>query len=235
MLPGESVVVLTAGTTTDPYSDEALPDWSTPVSVTVRDVLVERLPPEPLDDIRDAVTSRLTLYFQSVPSVPLARARVQVRGVTYDVQGEPADWRLGAWQPGLAVSVVDLLTARRAAAEALMVDTCMIDGQTGTTLYDNGSETPTYTTVYTGKCRVQIQAASSSTAAREVGDQQVSLLAIVVQVPVVGTEGIHVRDRVTLLRATYDADLEGRVFWVSQPAPSSDASARLLSCVEVTA
>lgn len=234
MLPGEQVVVLTAGATTDPDSGELLPDWATPTETTVEDVLVNYLGSEPLADISGAVTSRLTLYFQTVPTVPLAHTRVRIRGVDYDVSGQPSDWRMGSWHPGLEVPVVDTLTTRRTVAEALMVDTCRVEHQTGSTNTDAGGSTGIYDTLYTGKCRVQLVGAGSQ-ALRDVGDQQVSVLTIQVQLPVVGTEGIHVRDRITILRATNDTDLVGREFRVTQPAPDSDAAARLLQCVEVTA
>lgn len=234
MLPGESAVVLTAGTTTDPDSGETLKNWATATSTIVGDVLVGWLPAQPLLTVTGVVTTRVTLYFQTIPTVPLFGTRVRVRGVTYEVLGEPLDWRLGEFR-GLEVPVIDLLTTNRSAAEDVMVDTCRIEQPSGSTTSDAGVVSSTYTTLYTGKCRVQLHGTTSGASTREVGDQQVAVLTVEVQVPVAGTEGIHVRDRITILRATHDTDLVGRVFRVLQPAPSSDAPARLLQCLEVTA
>lgn len=224
---GEPAVVLTAGTSIDPDSGETLKDWAHPTETPVGDVLVDWLPAQPLLTVTGAVTTRATVYFRSVPLVPLVGARIRIRGVVYAVLGEPLNWRIG-----LEVPVIDLLTANRSAAEDLMVDTCTVEHPTGSTVVA-GVETVTYATLYTGRCRVQSVGAGSQVL-RDVGDQQVSVLSIQVQLPITGSEGIHVRDRITILRATNDSDLVGRVFTVSQPAPSSDAVARLLPCVEVT-
>lgn len=103
MLPGETVQVLTAGTTTDPYSGEEVEDWTTPTSTTMDGVLCEPRPSsEPVQDARNAVVSGWTLYFPA-STVIGPQNRVSVRGTTYNVLGEAADWRLGSWRPGLVV------------------------------------------------------------------------------------------------------------------------------------
>jgi len=90
---GELVQVLTAGTTTNPYSDEPVPSWDDPVA---RDVLTLAPPEprpsdEPVQDARNAVTSGWTLYLP--PGDPItATNRVRVRGIDYPVQGPPQDW-----------------------------------------------------------------------------------------------------------------------------------------------
>jgi hypothetical protein len=100
MLPGETVVILTPATATDPFSNQSISDWSVPPGrQPVDNVLVEPRPSgEPEQDARNQVTSGFTLYFQSTPPVYVtAQHRVEVRGNTYDVLGSPADWRLGSW------------------------------------------------------------------------------------------------------------------------------------------
>lgn len=92
----ETVIVLTAGTSTDPYSGEPVQDWSTS---TERDVTTlapgePRPSQEPVQDARNAVVSGWTLYFPAGDPIT-ADNRVRVRGVDYPVQGHPADW-LGA-------------------------------------------------------------------------------------------------------------------------------------------
>jgi hypothetical protein len=104
---GETVQVLTAGTTTDPYSNESAADWSTPTSLDVPGVGVEPRPSgEPLQDARNQVTSGFTLYMPPGSAIT-AQNRVVVRGVTYDVLGEPAVWRspFTGWEPGIVVQV----------------------------------------------------------------------------------------------------------------------------------
>lgn len=93
---GETVTVLSAGSSTDPYSGQAAENWSNP---TERDVLtIAPLEPrpsdEPVQDARNAVTSGWTLYLPA--GDPITRSnRVRVRGTVYPVQGEPADWGVG--------------------------------------------------------------------------------------------------------------------------------------------
>ena len=95
-LPPETVTVLTAGTSTDPYSAASAEDWTTP---TERDVVLVAPPEprpsqEPVQDARNAVTAGWTLYFP--PGDPITRSdRVRVRGEVYPVQGQPADWGAG--------------------------------------------------------------------------------------------------------------------------------------------
>lgn len=104
--PGETIQILTAQRSTDPYSGESVDDWTKPpASVDVPDVLCEPRPAgEPVQDARNAVTSGWTLYCQTVPNpLPTAKNRVRVRGVVYEVDGEPADWRMGGWRPGVVV------------------------------------------------------------------------------------------------------------------------------------
>lgn len=104
---GETVQVITAGTTTDPYSGEPTDDWDTATSVDVTGVAVEPRPSgEPLQDARNQVTSGFTLYMPAGTAIT-AQNRVTVRGETYDVLGEPAEWRnpFTGWEPGLVVQV----------------------------------------------------------------------------------------------------------------------------------
>lgn len=99
-LPGETVEVLTAAEVADPYADDP---WASPTEVAVAGVLCEPRPSsEPVQDARNAVVSGWTLYFPAGSTVTPAN-KVRVRGIVHDVLGEPADWRLGSWRPGLVV------------------------------------------------------------------------------------------------------------------------------------
>lgn len=104
---GESVTVLTAGTVTDPYSGDASLSWDNPTELNVSGVGVEPRPSdEPVQNARHAVVSGFTLYFPT-GTVIGPQNRVVVRGGTYDVLGEAADWRnpFTGWTPGLVVQV----------------------------------------------------------------------------------------------------------------------------------
>ena len=107
-LPGETVVVLTGTPKMDPYSGEQTgTDWTNPSESPVGNVLCEPRPSgEPVQAARNAVTSGWTLYFQGEPTTPpTAQDRIRVRGIDYQVMGEPSDWRLGSWRPGIVVQV----------------------------------------------------------------------------------------------------------------------------------
>ena len=99
---GEPVTILTEGTDDDPYSG----DTGTPgSSVEIPGCGVEPRPSgEPTQDARNSVTSGLTLYLP--PGVEIGpQNRVQVRGDTFTVLGEPAVWRspFTGWEPGIVV------------------------------------------------------------------------------------------------------------------------------------
>jgi hypothetical protein len=95
-MQGEAIVVLSATTTTDPYSDEDVEDWTTPTERTVTTVAPPEPRPsdEPVQDARNALVNGWTLYLP-VGDPITASNRVRVRGEEYPVQGTPADWPMG--------------------------------------------------------------------------------------------------------------------------------------------
>lgn len=104
---GETVTVLTAGVEEDPYSGEATPSWESPGETYVSGVGVEPRPSsEPTQEARNAVVSGFTLYFPPGTAVSPAN-RVVVRGKTYSVMGESAEWRnpFTGWDAGVVVQV----------------------------------------------------------------------------------------------------------------------------------
>lgn len=129
-----------------------------------------------------------------------------------------------------------LLGRARAAAEAGMVDTCTIRRPlTGEQTDGYGNVTAAYTDPdpYVGRCRVQ-QARFGSSAQRDVGEDQVVLLSLEVQLPMSVT-GLQVGDEVHLTASLTDPDLPGRVFRIVSLAHKTDASARRVQCTERTA
>lgn len=124
-----------------------------------------------------------------------------------------------------------LLARAQAAALAGMVDTCTVRRRTGeSTDKLTGAVTPTYSTLYTGICRAQQRGAATAERARDVGEQQVLMLHIEIQLPMSVT-GLQLADEVTL-SVSQDADLIGRVFFVRDLAHKTDASARRMQCEE---
>jgi hypothetical protein len=98
MFPGgETVTILTAGETVDPYSTETSESWADGdvTSEDVDNVLIgDGGSVEPLQDARNQVTSDFDLIFQPpLDTIPTAQSRVVVRGLTCKVVGRPFPWR----------------------------------------------------------------------------------------------------------------------------------------------
>lgn len=131
------------------------------------------------------------------------------------------------------MSRASVLARGRAFAEGGFIDTCTIDRVTGeTTNLNNGVVTKTRTTLYTGRCRVQ-QAAAPWAGPATVGEAHVRLSALELQLPVAGTEGLRVDDRVTITAATHDTELVGRVFAIVGAHHASEKTTRRLPIQEV--
>lgn len=107
-----------------------------------------------------------------------------------------------------------------------MVDTCAITRRTGTSTLDpnTGVETPDTTSVYSGKCRLQMVPYQPSEEARA-GERVVSVAMFVLHVPVSVT-GIEADDIVTITAATFDADLTGKTFRVRQEMHKTHPTSR---------
>lgn len=105
---GETVTRLRATATTDPYSGEATgSDWSTPDSLDIDGCgFNPGGSSEPLQEGRNAVITRPEVYAPADADV-LSGDRLVVRGLTYEVQGDPADWRspFTGWNPGLVIAL----------------------------------------------------------------------------------------------------------------------------------
>lgn len=104
---GEPVTFLRPGTTTDPYSNQTVDDWSTAVAVHDDEAAVEPIASEePLQDGRQAVIVGFRLYFDHL--ITLDRLwRVELRGERYEIQGRPAEWRspFTGWHAGTVVQI----------------------------------------------------------------------------------------------------------------------------------
>jgi hypothetical protein len=126
-----------------------------------------------------------------------------------------------------------LLAAGRAAAARNFTDTCTVErrGATQTDPLD-GRVTVEMDTIYSGPCRFQ-QAAAPWAGPAEVGQAQLRISAMELQLPVVGSEGIAVDDVVTCVTSVHDADLVGRSFSVAGEHHASHKTTRRLPLQEI--
>lgn len=120
----------------------------------------------------------------------------------------------------------------RVSAEQGMVDACTIQRVTGTSTNDTtGAVTPTYSTVYSGKCRIQQTVPVSKPA--DIGQAQVWLQRLTLQVPIAVT-GINSDDLVTVTASALDPDLVGRTFHVRELGHKTHMTARRVQLEETT-
>lgn len=103
---GETITRLRATAEVDPYSDEpADTDWDSPDQLPIPGCgFNPGRSSEPLQDARNAVVTQPEVYAPTGSDV-LAGDRLVVRGVTYDVDGDPASWvsPFTGWAPGVVI------------------------------------------------------------------------------------------------------------------------------------
>jgi hypothetical protein len=127
-----------------------------------------------------------------------------------------------------------VLARGQAAAEVGMADACTIrrENTSDTTDPVTGVGTTSYTTLYSGKCRVQQAVAIARP--HDVGEDKVWTVRFDLQLPVATSAGLQVGDQVTITTAVNDPDLTGRVFTVNELAHKSEPTSRRVGIVEVT-
>jgi 3'-phosphoadenosine 5'-phosphosulfate sulfotransferase len=124
-----------------------------------------------------------------------------------------------------------LVVRAQAAAEAGMVDACTIRRKTGKATDDfSGVVTPTWVSLYAGKCRVQHSRPQSEQ--YDAGEDYQLQLRLILQLPMSVT-GLEVGDQVTIT-ASQDPDMVGRVFLTRDLFHKTDASARRIGVTEGT-
>lgn len=103
---GETVTRQRGVATVDPYSGEATGvDWTTPDELEIPGCAFNPgRSTEPVQDARTAVITEPEVYAPFGSDVR-AGDRLVVRGVTFDVQGNPGDWRspFTGWEAGMAI------------------------------------------------------------------------------------------------------------------------------------
>lgn len=130
------------------------------------------------------------------------------------------------------MSVQSALARGRAAAERLMTDTCLIRRRTGeTTDPGSGVITPTYTTIYTGRCRLQQRASTAS--AQDAGEAYRLMQRLELHLPAT-VEDVRPDDEATITASTTDPDVVGRPLVVRDAAYGTHRTARRLGVTEAT-
>lgn len=125
-----------------------------------------------------------------------------------------------------------VLARGRAMAEAGMKDTVLIQRLSSESTDDlTGTVTPTWATVYEGKCRIQLRSGGSRT---EVGEASPVVVKPELQLPIIASTSVGHGDRATVISAADDPALAGHVFFIRDVAPKSEATARRLVMEEAT-
>lgn len=131
----------------------------------------------------------------------------------------------------IAAALPDL----RAQAESLMVDACTITGGGGEPAWDDSAgewTTSAGSTVYAGKCRVQVPNVAEQNA--DAGEREWTIQAAIVSLPVAGSEAVQVGHVITITDCPWDVSLEGVTFRVTAEHRKTHATARRLRCEELT-
>lgn len=129
------------------------------------------------------------------------------------------------------MSASSAVTKGRVAAERNMVDACVIKHKTGETTGAGGVITPTWSTLYTGKCRVQSNATTRQ--GSDVGEAYLVVERHEVQLPMSVT-GLQEGDQITITASALDPDLVGRVYTVRDVLRKTHLTARRVTVLEVT-
>lgn len=133
------------------------------------------------------------------------------------------------------MSRASVLARGRAAAERSMIDTCTIRRRTGVATAADGTVTPTWTTIYTGACRVQEGGGiDDQSRAMDVGEARILMGQKALQLPVTESEGLRADDVVTIDTCVNDPDLVGRILVIRGESAASEKTARRLGMEEVT-
>lgn len=129
------------------------------------------------------------------------------------------------------MSRASALARGRTAAELGMVDACTIRRRTGQSTGAGGVITPAYTTLYAGKCRVQIRAESGQ--GDDIGEAYRVVERREIQLPMSVT-GLLEADLIEVTAAALDPELVGKVYAVRDIAAKTHLTSRRVTVLEVT-
>ena len=132
------------------------------------------------------------------------------------------------------MSATSAVLRGRVAAERDMLDAVTVQHKTGeVTDGELGTVTSTYSTVYTGKAK--IQQATPATTPTDVGQAAVYVGQLTLHLPVTATTALVAPDDlVTVAACVLDASLVGKTFKLRGPAHKSYATARRFPMVEIS-
>ncbi len=142
-----------------------------------------------------------------------------------------------------AAAIAQVRAEGRALSESLMVDECIITraGEGRGAFIESGPnagqyDTPERETIYTGKCRFQSAGiANAASTVVDAGDRAADVQGGELQLPVADSGDVAVNDVVEITSAPTDPDRVGRKYNVSTRFEKTDATARRLRIMEVTA
>lgn len=124
-----------------------------------------------------------------------------------------------------------VLSRARRTAERLMVDECTIRRNLGlSTDPDSGVVSPTYETVYQGKCKVQTF--TNRELMKSGGEHEFIIQRYEVQIPVAAV-GVQTNDEAVIDASMFDPDLVGRAYRVVGLMNKSEGTARRLGVEEM--
>lgn len=130
------------------------------------------------------------------------------------------------------MSATSVTLRGRAKALELMQDACTVQHLTGSSAdQEVGTIVPTWSTVYSGVCKVQ-QAAPAS-APTTIGEAEIFVGQLTLHLPVnTASAAVTPDDLVTITACALDASLVGKTFRLRGPAHKSYATARRFPLIE---
>jgi hypothetical protein len=129
------------------------------------------------------------------------------------------------------MSIEAAIARGRAAAEALMVDACTIQRPGTETTSATGVVTPSLTSIYAGKCRLQVR--QQTGAGQNIGEAYVIVERLELQLPMT-TPALMEGDVVTMTASTLDPLLPGKKYTVRDTLAKTHLTSRRVTVLEVT-
>jgi Family of unknown function (DUF6093) len=124
------------------------------------------------------------------------------------------------------MSAISATLRGRTAALALMVDTVTVTRlASSVTDPETGIVTPTYSTVYTGRGKVQRTPRASRVQPASVGEAEIFMSRLELHLPLTAT-GVTTDDIATVTASPLDSDLVGMVFHIRERAAKTFQTAR---------
>jgi Family of unknown function (DUF6093) len=123
------------------------------------------------------------------------------------------------------MSATSITLRGRIAAEALMIDAVVVKHRTGeSTDPDTGVVTPTFSTIYTGKAKIQ-HGGTRPAGTKELGQASIQVTHAQLHLPMSAT-GVQADDTATVTASTLDPELVGKVFVIRAASHKTYLTAR---------